>query len=657
MRLLALVLLLTLPLAPLARAKAVPFTTGGRPAFQSSAPEAPPAPAQSGQANVPVLTAENEPCTLLTHEEYEALTAGHFLKRRVPTWQSYKRYRASVELIEYNGLLSTRNPVFTMPRNVTDQDAVYLRLRGNTYAYSYMASWTASDLTRGDLMNVIGTSPTQGIFHVQTAEAATRDATQNADNAAQATGSAGLDPAFSALTVLRDFIADVQDTRPGGADPSWLADMERRTNDAGGLDRILRHRAQVQNALDVTVDDFTLAAALVELEARLGELRLTFASVAVRTLSNPGTAPDVRALDKALTGAEFAALRLPKLMATLRATSDQVRARLDRDLPLLRASLESIQEDLRAARETMSAMDVRAAGDAVRELFLVVADLEEAGLQMGRLTTNVERSIAALDLARTEIGRFKEAGRQSDLCTSVGRFRDQAVKVTITATPVARPGLEAAATRAADTTDLPPASVALVREGTFDVRAGIHAHVKIGPMMSRLQNPEFGLRAIDGECPPERQCYKPYVIEPHGQQVGAAVHVALLFPARYFWTDPDPGDHYENARHHRFLPYVTFGFPSTEASDGVLLGGGIDLGRGVSFLAGWHVGKVRRLATDYRVVVDDGLMGRLFDLPTGAPVVVADVIDTDWNAALYFSLSIDAATLGRVLNLEFGGRR
>ena len=54
---------------------------------------------------------------------------------------------------------------------------------------------------------------------------------------------------------------------------------------------------------------------------------------------------------------------------------------------------------------------------------------------------------------------------------------------------------------------------------------------------------------------------------------------------------------------------------------------------------------------------DDGLMGRLFDRPTGAPVVVADVIDTDWTAALYFSLSIDAATLGRVLNLEFGGRR
>lgn len=125
-----------------------------------------------GDTQIAAPTRESEPCTTLSATQYSRLLDDHFLKRRVPTFEEYEDYRARIEVIEYNALLSTSNPVFTMPRNVTEQDDVYLRLRGNTYAYNYNASWTASDLTQGLLLNVIGASPTQGVFALQTARTA-----------------------------------------------------------------------------------------------------------------------------------------------------------------------------------------------------------------------------------------------------------------------------------------------------------------------------------------------------------------------------------------------------------------------------------------------------------------------------------------------------
>ena len=604
---------------------------------------------QQGQAPV---THENEPCTLLREEGYNGLSADHFLKRRFLTWDLYRRYRNSIEIIEYNALLSTTNPVFTLPRNVTEQDEVYLRLRGNTYAYNYVASWTASDLTRGDLMNVIGTSPTKGIFDVQTAEAATREATQNAGNAAQNAISAATDVA--SITTLRGQVVDELRALSGdterGTRLMWLANVARRIAETAS--RIEALREQLQNVLATEVNGVTLAAALIKLEARLGELRFKFGAAAARAVSNATVDVDVGAVDEALAAAESAALVLPELMAMLRASSSSVLGRLERDVRALRASVQSMQEDVRMANERWEDLDSSEPEAAFRSLLSNLADLEAARGQIELLIANVERGTEGLSNARMEIGAFKEAGRMRDLCASVGRFRNQSVKVTITATAVTG-SIPATATEA--TAGVPEGRV--IREGTFEAHAPAHAHVKIGPIVSLLQNPEFGLETIASECPSDRQCFKPYIVEPHAQKVGAAVHVALFFPGRYYWMDSDPGDPYENASRHQFVPYFTFGFPSTEASESLLLGGGIDLGRSMSFLAGWHLGKVRRLADDFRDDADDPLVGGTFDVPTGTKVAVADIIDTDWTGAFYFSLSIDAASLGRIFNLGFGGTR
>lgn len=594
----------------------------------------PPGAGRLSQPERAVVTEGNEPCTLLSQQQYAGLSADHFLKRRARTWDLYKKYRESIEIIEYNALSSTTNPVFAMPRNITEQNDIYLRLRGNTYAYNYVASWTASDLTRGDLMNVIGVSPTKGVFDVQTAQAATRAATQNAGNATQNTSNA----TTTASSELQLTVSALRRAAGGGSQSPqdaglrWLEAMARRIADTASRIEVLRR--ELQNALTRRVNGVTITDGLVDFEARLGDLRLIFAAAAARAMSNAAADADVTALDEALRAAEDAALRLPELMAMLLATAAPVVGRLDRNVPVLRASVQRMEEDVRVARDTWSDLNYREAETTLESLLLNLAELEGAGAQIELLTTNVERGTEALSAARIEIARFREVGRRKDVCVSVGRFVNKFVKVTINATPVAGSAGGAGA---------------LTREGTFEAHAPTHAHVKVGPIVSWLENPEFGLETIAVGCPSGRQCFRPYIVEPHARQVGPAVHVALFFPGRYYWMDSDPGDPYDSARRwHQFVPYFTFGFPWTGESGNLLLGGGMDLGRGVSLLAGWHVGKVRSLAEGFSV--DTGDVGGDFDLPTGAKVVVSDVIDTDWTARVYLSVAIDAGALGRLFN-------
>ena len=431
--------------------------------------------------------------------------------------------------------------------------------------------------------------------------------------------------------------------------------MAARIDDVAG--RTERLNAQLQSVLAPSVDGITLSAALVAFEARLEMLRLEFGGVAARAVFDPAADADVTAVNDALRAAESAALKLPRLMARLRAGSVALLAQLDRELPLLRASVRQMQDEVRSATATWGRGGGFGETEVALELLLAnVVSLEEAPAQIALLTGSVEHGTNALNSVRIEIGRFGEAGRMRERCVSVGRFQNKSVKVTITATPVAATPIGAALVETVGRTaagETATATSAVTRELTFEARAATHMHVKFGPIVSKLDNPEFRLEPIAAGCAADRECFMPYIVEPHARQVRAAVHLALYIPGRY-WPDADPGDPYE-ARASPLRPYVTFGFPATDSAENLLLGGGIDLGRGVSLLGGWHFGRVRRLAREFRAVADDGLMGRAFDVSKGAEVSVADVVDTDWEADLYFSVSIDAATLGRVFGLATGG--
>lgn len=594
------------------------------------------APGQAAEAQVPTVTRENEPCTPLTPAQYESLGADHFVKQRTPTWNDYRKYRASIEVIDYNALASTTNPVFTMPRNVTDQDDVYLRLRGNTYGYGYVASWTASDLTRGDVLNVIGASPDKGMFAVQAAQQTIREAGQ-----AAAAADAKTPPAQGAVKQSGEIDRTTFDSV--GISPAEYTAMR-----AG----VAALRMDLQNVLSVTVEGRTLPEALAELEVAIDRLGLQFDGVAARAMTNPAADPDFTPLNMALAETESAALRMPGILAMVRANANPLFARMDAEIPRLRATVERMQEAVRAAR-TRAALDAVPAIDRAEsrlELSALLSDVAEAEsakdflrAQVAELSSNVTRATAALTSARLEMLRFQDTSRRRELCVSVGRFSNQTVKVTITATPVP------VATAATPATEGP-----ISRDGTFEADAPTHIHVKIGPVVSWLENPEFRLDTVTADCPAGRQCFMPTAVTAHARQVRAATHVSMLLPGRYFWAESDPGDPHESVSSYRFVPYPTFGFSMTDTAENLFIGSGLDLGRGVGIVGGWHLGRVRRLREEFRADSEKGLKGlagRRFDRPTGTTVSITDVIDTDWEVGGYLSLSIDAATLLRIFNL------
>jgi hypothetical protein len=573
--------------------------------------------AQSVQAQpfVPP-TRENEKCIVLSRAEYDELKPNHFLKQETLSFDRYKAYRGTIEVVEYNALGSTANPVFTMPRNVTEQDEVVLRLRGNTYAYNYVASYTASDLTQRELLNVLGAGSTKGIFEAQAAAAeATR--TNTATEAAKP-------PAKSAADNAGEFDEDAQAV-------------------VDGLESL---RGAVRAALTVNEGGLSLAKALVDFEAAVDKLQLEYASAAARVIADP-TIDDFSTLRAAQDAAETAASRLPLLLATLRSQTNGVVLKLDQDLPPLKAAIQRMQLPVLLA----DAIELEAARDRIRN-------------QVTAVSASVTRAMTALASARLDVARFLAAGRQTDICASIGRFRNKSVKVTLTATPVNLPGAATAAGLAAPST---PAAAAgggttatgtITRDDAFDADVPTHVHVKLGPVVSTLDDPEFKLLTVTDGCAQGRQCFIPYISATNSEQVRPAMHIALLVPGRYFWTGSDPGDPYETSKRSQWLiPYPTFGFSLTDTTSNVLIGGGIDIGLGIGIQAGLHLGRATRLLPEYRAENNtDGLEGKQFDRPTGTTVAIADVTDKAWRRGYYMSLSIDASTLTRILNLGQGNR-
>jgi len=121
--------------------------------------------AQSSQdtadPTIPKITDINEACialsgTQLHKHKCDSGLSPRFFKNNQFDSKAYAAHRSRIEVIDYDGRDSARNPRIVVPRNVTDQDTVYLRLRGSPLQYSYRVSYSTSALPARELTVVAG---------------------------------------------------------------------------------------------------------------------------------------------------------------------------------------------------------------------------------------------------------------------------------------------------------------------------------------------------------------------------------------------------------------------------------------------------------------------------------------------------------------------
>lgn len=629
--------------------------------------------AQSSQdtadPTIPKITDINEACialsgTQLHKHKCDSGLSPRFFKNNQFDSKAYAAHRSRIEVIDYDGRDSARNPRIVVPRNVTDQDTVYLRLRGSPLQYSYRVSYSTSALPARELTVVAGAAPGGTLFPTDSAAAAANAGAKAVDgaNAAQKTSNEAAKATASktnAGTVKVDGVgpADIGENDVGLADlagrlsPITAAGSLSPTMDAAG--KPVRHQF---------VDDLTT------LQTDLKNLGFRADTFATSTILSGKPEEPRKALDD-LSGSA-AAIRetiigLQNRLSQMLNKANQTFPQFDADAGALRKRIEGYQAALRAfvpSGDENKKGEADSAKNALLDSLAAQLDklqtIEDLRSRMSAQFQQLQRDFddiktAVVDL-QLRLAGVKTALVDMDACMSIGRFRDQLVEVTIAATPTAPfRGTAPAAAKPADSgaaSGQPagqPASAGgadvIESKVSFEVYQATHVHVKLGVAVSMLEDPKFELKTVTDNCPQDKQCVQPRQTEKNPYQIRPVAFVGIPLPARYLFAESDPDDPYEDAGKYRYVPFPFFGISITNPTENYYFGGGVDISRGISVNLGMHLGKVLRLQKDYPA-------GQRIDLPTGVTPDINSYTEHGFHPGFFFSLAIDSRAITKIFS-------
>ncbi len=584
------------------------------------------------------LTEDNEACFLLDPVQYGSLPSDHWLRSKFPDLKAYARHRSRIEVIVYDGR-NARAARMTAPRNVTDQDEVYLRLLGDPFQWDYRVAYTTSALAERDVANVTGSPIPAGLF---SAGASTADAAEKAAAAAE--------------TSRKALAAQAPKTQSGtSASLNGVGPAEIEAVD-GELTALAATLRKIEGA--GMSEGKSLAQSLGLLQTELEGLRFRVDTFASTTLLSPDRDAALRSLNAIITGAEQSVDAIPGLLNriySMKEAAGRIFPDFDARAAKLQQTLEAYQKQLGGVTRdaaNSSALDTlqSAVTQEVGTLTQLKSMRSAAASQLEQLDTSLRSVQTACSDLLFQLVKARKAMVETDLCMTVGRFRDKLVEVTVTATPVGTQQPAAAKSKAAappggeqPAPSPPPAPAAIETKASFEVTSPTHVHIKLGPAISYLNDPKFELAPVTENCTTGKQCFALKRSEDHKLQVRPGAFVGIPLPARYIFAEADPDDYYEDAGKGYHVPFPLFGVSITDPTDNYYFGLGVDISRGISINGGLHLGRVLRIRKDYS-------QDQSIELAGGTSPNIENYTYRALRPGVFISIAIDSKAIAKIFS-------